>query len=336
MKKNILVLNCHGLGDVIMSFPFIKKLSEISGDKSILILFKSRVEADLFKISDIYKNKPEKFVLFSMKNIKPLFLYMFRIDEAYSLGINKAKSLKLFRALMIKNYFIADPYCYAEIDDVKFMDNRNKLHKTELYFNLLKPAYGCDISFSYKDYFSLITIPPLVSGKYIVVASGSGELEKHKRMSPEQYKMLFTDIHDIGKHTIVTVGTEKEKELIEEVKVLLNSEIADSLIVMNGQTSLEQLISLLKGAVLVIGTDNGVLHIASACGAAVLGVFGPTDPNITGPYGENISIIRSDEPCAPCYGKNSVEGCGDNVCMKHININLVIESYLKKTGSEQE
>ena len=35
---------------------------------------------------------------------------------------------------------------------------------------------------------------------------------------------------------------------------------------------------------LVIGSDNGLMHLSSAVGAATLTLFGPTDPEITGPY----------------------------------------------------
>ena len=48
----------------------------------------------------------------------------------------------------------------------------------------------------------------------------------------------------------------------------------------------------IAGARLYIGNDSGITHLASAAGATVLALFGPTDPNVWGPRGENASIVR--------------------------------------------
>lgn len=56
--------------------------------------------------------------------------------------------------------------------------------------------------------------------------------------------------------------------------------------------TIPQLIALVQRVGLVIAGDTGPLHLASAAGVAVLGLFGPTDPMRNGPWGMPSRVIR--------------------------------------------
>ncbi len=53
---------------------------------------------------------------------------------------------------------------------------------------------------------------------------------------------------------------------------------------LTGNTSLLSLPSLLSKASWVISNDSGPMHLAAAMGIRTLGLFGPTDPRVSGPY----------------------------------------------------
>ena len=53
---------------------------------------------------------------------------------------------------------------------------------------------------------------------------------------------------------------------------------------LTGNTSLVSLPALVKRADWVIANDCGPMHLAAALGVRVLGIFGPTDPRLFGPY----------------------------------------------------
>jgi heptosyltransferase-1 len=53
---------------------------------------------------------------------------------------------------------------------------------------------------------------------------------------------------------------------------------------LTGNTSLVSLPALIQRADWVIANDSGPMHLASALGVRVLGIFGPTDPRLFGPY----------------------------------------------------
>lgn len=59
--------------------------------------------------------------------------------------------------------------------------------------------------------------------------------------------------------------------------------------------SLGQLIALTRRARMFIGGDTGPLHLAAALGIPVVGIYGPTEPERTGPFGTRAIALRHPE-----------------------------------------
>jgi ADP-heptose:LPS heptosyltransferase len=53
---------------------------------------------------------------------------------------------------------------------------------------------------------------------------------------------------------------------------------------------LYELARWLAGARLYVGNDSGITHLAAAVGTPVLALFGPSDPGIWAPRGENVRV----------------------------------------------
>ncbi len=64
---------------------------------------------------------------------------------------------------------------------------------------------------------------------------------------------------------------------------------------LGGRTSLRQLLGLLSMADLFVGNDSGVLHLAACLGLPCVALFGPTDPEETGPHGGPHEIVRAPD-----------------------------------------
>jgi len=60
-------------------------------------------------------------------------------------------------------------------------------------------------------------------------------------------------------------------------------------------STIGQLTALTRRARLFIGPDTGPLHLAAALGVPVVGLFGPTDPARTGPFGTKAVALRHPE-----------------------------------------
>jgi len=67
-----------------------------------------------------------------------------------------------------------------------------------------------------------------------------------------------------------------------------------------GQTSLPEMIEWLRRCDLMVTNDTGPMHVAAALGKPVIGIFGPTEPRRTGPYGQLGNVIQRRLPCSPC------------------------------------
>ena len=65
---------------------------------------------------------------------------------------------------------------------------------------------------------------------------------------------------------------------------------------LTGATDLAQLTALLRRALLFIGCDTGPMHMAAAVGTPVLAIFGPANPERTGPWGAGHRVLQHLPP----------------------------------------
>jgi heptosyltransferase-2 len=94
-----------------------------------------------------------------------------------------------------------------------------------------------------------------------------------------------------------------------------------------GKTSLRELMSLLKLCRVLLTNDTGPMHVADALEVPVVGIFGSTSPELTGPiFSSNAKILKSDAPCSPCF----LRECPiDFRCMNGIGVARVVEAVLR-------
>ena len=69
-----------------------------------------------------------------------------------------------------------------------------------------------------------------------------------------------------------------------------------------GRTSLKEAAAWLRGAKGALGNDSGLSHLAAACGAPTVAIYGATDPRGSTPWGpKSRGLRRNDVSCAPCF-----------------------------------
>lgn len=83
---------------------------------------------------------------------------------------------------------------------------------------------------------------------------------------------------------------------------------------------------------IVIVNDSGPMHVATAAGGQVIGIFGPTNPRQWAPHGENSQWIRHEElDCIACDLLDCPKP--DHPCMNGLDLNRIInltETVLRK------
>jgi heptosyltransferase-1 len=89
-----------------------------------------------------------------------------------------------------------------------------------------------------------------------------------------------------------------------------------------GKTKLRQLAALAKRCAVFVSGDTGPLHIAAAVGTPVVAIFGPDDPNKTGPYTDKKIVIWKELECSPCSNIKTCDHAQD--CMQKITVDEVM------------
>ncbi|HLW74203.1 MAG TPA: glycosyltransferase family 9 protein [Gammaproteobacteria bacterium] len=99
---------------------------------------------------------------------------------------------------------------------------------------------------------------------------------------PEYYAALAE--HAAGKHSmkvLVTGGPSAiERAYGERIVALAKAPVTDLV----GKTSLKQLLALLGRATVLVSPDSGPVHMATATGTPVIGLYATTNPDRAGPY----------------------------------------------------
>lgn len=118
---------------------------------------------------------------------------------------------------------------------------------------------------------------------------------------------------------VVLIGTE-EPHVSRQFEAALGSRVVNLM----GKTRVRQLSVIFDRVQLLIANDSAPLHIAVARGIPILTVFGPTNPEATGPYGiAGIHVLTHALPCRPC-GERTCRNDNPLECLTSISVQDVL------------
>jgi heptosyltransferase-2 len=118
---------------------------------------------------------------------------------------------------------------------------------------------------------------------------------------------------------ILLLGSAREAQVL----VAVASAMREPAVTLGGRTDLAVLPALLRRARLLLTNDTGAMHVAAAVETPVVAVFGPTDPEATGPLGTRSRCVRTPVPCSPCL----LRECPiDHRCMIGVTVEQVMEA----------
>jgi heptosyltransferase I len=135
-------------------------------------------------------------------------------------------------------------------------------------------------------------------GEYFVLSPGGGW--GSKRWPPGRYGELHRALAQrYGWRGVISFGP-GESGLAENVR---RSTGPPKPIV--EMFNLKQLIALLRRAKFLVAGDTGPLHVASALGTPVVGLYGSTDPARNGPYSPRDIVVRRAHPGETTYRRGN-------------------------------
>jgi heptosyltransferase-2 len=146
-----------------------------------------------------------------------------------------------------------------------------------------------------------------------------------KRWPEERFLALSRDLLASGRH-VLWIGGDDERVACRRL-----AEAADGGVVAAGEASLRGSVALLAGLSAAVANDSGAMHLAQAAGTPVVGIFGSTAPEWTGPIGGCQERVQTPVPCAPCFSSR----CPTQVeCLTGISVDQVrgaLERLLVRT-----
>lgn len=330
--KKILIIKPSSLGDIIHSLPFLNAIKNHFTSSEIHWVvakgFESLLETHpmIKKLIIIHKD--------DWKNLRNIKSTLAELSEIYSELRNESYDIVIDLQGLLRSGLLA--YATGAPIRIGFTEAREgstmfythkieggkDIHAVDRYLKIAS-AIGCDLNeiiFPMPLSIESENIKALKAslGRYAVIVPGARW--KTKQWSAERFAQLI----NLLKINSIIVGSKNDKTISEYIV----SQTGDKALSMAGRTTINELIHLIRGAKIVITNDSGPMHIAAACGIPVVAIFGPTNPLRTGPYGKHHIIIKSNEPCSPCYKRR----CRSVKCLNEISAEHIYQ-IIKEKGA---
>ena len=124
-----------------------------------------------------------------------------------------------------------------------------------------------------------------IGEQFVLLNPGAGW--RSKIWPVENYGALARELQQRnGVRCVVLWAGEQERAWATEIATTSNSVLAPS-------TTLPELAELCRHARFFVGSDTGPMHLAAAVGTACIALFGPTQPEVCGPYGEGHQKLQA-------------------------------------------
>jgi ADP-heptose:LPS heptosyltransferase len=132
----------------------------------------------------------------------------------------------------------------------------------------------------------------------------------------ERYAELAQRLtREFGIPSIVLWAGDRERQWAESIAKKATAILAPT-------TTLPELAELCRRASLFVGSDTGPMHLAAAVGTRCVALYGPTRPEVCGPYGmghQAVQVYLQDGPGRHRRGE-------DNRAMRAITVEMVAQA----------
>jgi heptosyltransferase-2 len=143
-----------------------------------------------------------------------------------------------------------------------------------------------------------------------------------KRWLPERFAAAAALVARRTGARVAIVGSAAERPLGEQVA----AQLGGSTRVLCGETTLADLVGVLRQLLVLLTNDSGPMHLAAALGTPLVAVFGSTDWAETAPVSQRARVVREETECAPC----KLRECPiDHRCMTRVAVGSVAAAALE-------
>jgi lipopolysaccharide heptosyltransferase I len=302
--RKILITKPSSLGDIVLALPALRALRMSYPEAKISWLIRP-------EFAPLIENHPfiDEIIIFDRKLLGKAWFHPGAFGALLSL-IRKLRRGKfdvifdfqgLFRTASLawlsgckKRFGMANAREFATIFYThKIPQNIEDIHMVDFYLKIIKAAGASDFGVEFvfptnsdaEDSVNKLLVSHGIKGNYAVLISGSAH--RDKCWPSERFAQLADKISSQHNLSIVAIGSGSESETVEEIKENAEVPIAN----LAGQTSLSELVALLRCAKLAVSNDTGPGHIAAAVEIPLVLIFGRTNPVRLVPYGRKHCVM---------------------------------------------
>jgi heptosyltransferase-3 len=349
--KKVLFIATRQIGDVLVTTPLISRARELWPDAEFHFLgYRGKL--------DMLKGNPDiaEIIETSDRPRLPEYLALFnRLFQRYDLAIvtqpsDRAYLYGLLAAFRRVGVLGGHPQGQTGIDNTDRKAERQNAWKKAICIHTINVDYFKQhviveklrlLEVFYKnaqDLFSkqIVVTPPKEESLTPVIASQllspyvvvhPGPLTAYKRWPLSYWQILITWLVSQGWQVVLSASSAKQDlQLNQEILSLLDESTRQKVIDTAGKLSIPQAASLIRGALLYVGVDTSITHLAAACNTKTIALFGPTPPTNFGPWPNGfigtepyvlrartqtngyITILQGPGECVPCRKA----GCDDH------------------------
>lgn len=325
----ILIIKPSSLGDVLHAFPAVTILKNhfpnatidwlVNPEFSKLIEFHKDVDATiefprkqlgnllkfpsaLMKLTKELRGKRYDMVI-DMQGLLRSALVARLAKSKATYGFNKPKET-IARTLYDNKIAIDDKACHAIEKNVSLV---NKILST----NYAIPTDSVQQIESYSSSLAKKLAEENIAPEDYCIGIVAGARWESKKWPPEFFAEAINKASSRNsKVKFIIIGAPSDKGAAEEIiKLVPNT----NTISFAGKTSIGELVELIRRCNVVLTNDSGPMHISAALNVKTVALFGPTDPDKTGPFGEDNTVVAADNlDCLRCLKR--VCPTGSNKC----------------------
>ncbi len=165
---------------------------------------------------------------------------------------------------------------------------------------------------------------PAANARWVMLQPGARW--SNKRWPAESYTALVRRLAAIQPdlHFAVLGGLE-DRPLGESIVQAVPQRCLD----LTGRTTLPEMVEWIRQSALLVTNDTGPMHVAAGLGVPIVGLFGPTEPRRTGPYGQLNHVLQLPLPCVPCLSSRCAYP-QPLECLRALSPATVFDAVLKR------
>ncbi len=314
----ILVIALSGIGDALMFTPALKLLRKNLPEAEIDALVMYRGAKEIYDSNPNFNNVIHFDFLEegAFKSLKFLFQLRKKYDASINVYPSNRKEYNLINRIIGAKKRAAIIYLRKNkrnlglLNNIKVLEN-DDVHNVQANIKLCEALVGKKfneeppleffISEQEKKSASNFLREIGIEENELVIGfhPGCATLKNHikRRWEPEKFAELGKEL--IIKHSarILIFGGPDEKELKEQISLLINSEKVN---IVNAE-SLTKSAAIMKRCSVFVTNDSSQMHIAAALGLRVVAIIGPTNQNYIYPWKTEHQIVSLNLDCSPCF-----------------------------------